>query len=63
MYICTYLYIYHILTVPLHQDGDHFQKLRSPKSLSLLQFSYYPPQKKVISKDTFGAQTDGVISQ
>lgn len=42
------------------QEADHFQKLRTTKSLSLLQFSYYPPQKEVISKDTFGAQTDGV---
>lgn len=41
---------------------DHFDKLRTEKSLSLLQLSYYPPAKsQAPSKNMLGAQTDGVL--
>jgi len=43
-------------------DDDYFAKLRTDKSLSLLQLSYYPPQQpSPDSRDMLGAQTDGVL--
>jgi len=44
-------------------EVDHFQKLRTDKSLSLLQLSYYPPQQpsQQAPREMVGAQTDGVL--